>query len=358
MKGQTIPLHVDQQTYPSRFIAGNPAPTASLTQAEQNLGHRLPNDLKTFLSRWNGAELYAEEIGGGVRVYSIDVLIEENRTNYRFQYESHDVLIIGKLDCEIDLFLDLRRPNDSEWSVYWADVGESIEEALSREPLAQSFQDFIKRLISRQGEPFWAEFDFIPSWQAEPPDLWRYGFGFFVLRERHPRLMIRIGIHNSPSVSPKVVRILAGIIQFLKKRNATPVLPQTVGRNPGGGEDIYEVSENVWAAFDPKAIPPVQLPKTGWIEVATGMWLHGPKEAACYVRRGYDFDGKLISVKVMLSWAEPTAREVADTVRRRLEALASSLDRSNHVADGYEAIVASWWLVGTKGKGNPTWFEP
>lgn len=333
-QGQTILRRMGRRTEPACFAVGSPASVSQMSSAEQSLGHRLPDDFKAFLTLWNGAELYiSKEYGGGILIHSIEALLEENSASDRFESEPRYVLIIGNIENNAELFLDFRQPDKSDWPVYWADPYETIEEALSREPIAQSFHDFINRLISVQGDYYWEEPDFTPIWRVELPDLWRHGFGWYVAKSRRPQPMIGIGGYDrAPSTSPLAIRILVGIIQFLKKHGATPVLFRE--------GHLFSVSEELFSEFDPEVIPPVEMPRAGWVEIEGGIWLHGPEEAACYVHHGYGFDEKPSHTKVTLSWAESEAGDTANAVRKHLEALGAHLSWPAHVPDGYESAEA------------------
>ena len=120
---------------------------------------------------------------------------------------------------------------------------------------------------------------------------------------------------------------------------------------------LFSESEQLFNEFDPEVIPIIELPQSGWVEIGKGIWLHGPEQATCYVSHLYDYtyvNGKptlkLSRTKVDLSWDEDEAGDIADTVRKRLEALGANLCWPPYVVDGSESLYTYF--------RSPTRFKP
>lgn len=343
-----------RRTYRAHVAVGPPADPVALAAVEASLGHPLPPDLRAFLARWDGAQIFVDEERGGSWAPYPCLFDTDRLRNPDFQLPFQDprVLVIGQLADEAFLILDRRLPHRAGWPVHWADELDAVEEILGRPAIAGSFHEFLDRWVAAQGEWYW---DPEPPliWRPDTPGLWRFGTALYLVAALHPRPMYRLGLPSGRHpMTPPVARVAAGLRQHLLALGGQPLDPGAIGWERSGRFWLFAFQHKPLPPVDPAAVPALDLP-AGWQEVAPGIWLHGPEEASFWVCRGLGYDGRPHATYTV-SWHEASAADAVAALRQRLAAAVGEPSLPNYVQPGYEAEEFHWY----SGRGAPPDIRP
>lgn len=347
--GGTVVRRDGRHRFPARVTAGSPVPPDDLTLLETWLGRVLPADYRTFLQRWDGAQLFAIQSAYGVDNHPSLFAARVVPGSQEF-LEDPRVLVIGMLDDEAYFLLDRRHPDAAQWPVYWADESDTAESALARPPIAAGFAQFIERYVAAQGEAYWEPPPPPLAWQSQPAEgpfeeRWVHGLGIGLNLERHGRLLYRLYYPNFDpyGLTPEALLLAVGLRQHLLALGARALDPASLSWEPLRSAWLFTFPPGQWPRLDPRTVPPAPTP-WGWQEIAAGLWVHGAEgsaDAALVVRRFLAHGRHDGSYE--LGWRTGPGEAVVEPLRRRLAALAQYVTTAKYLPDDHEAERYHWW---------------
>jgi SMI1/KNR4 family protein SUKH-1 len=138
---------------------GGPASQQAIDAASAQLGLALPLMYERFLSQYDGALLYRDEMFGqwGFRLYGTGDLVSANarwKQRYNQEWPPSYVAFAESLGDGDLLILDIAQPNKQGTDCRVID-GDSGYQPREWKAAARTFSDWLDRLVVAQGTKYW-----------------------------------------------------------------------------------------------------------------------------------------------------------------------------------------------------------